>query len=57
MAEKYELGDSQAVGKVREMGGSYVIIGEILYLFLLQKLPILLSPFPSPHCMVESPVN
>ena len=33
-----ELRDSQAVEKVREAGDSRMIIGEILCLFLLQKL-------------------
>ena len=34
---------SEAVEKARVMGGSGVIIGEILCLFLLQKNPILLA--------------
>ena len=32
------------VEKVRETGGSGLIIGKILCLFLLRKLPILLAP-------------
>ena len=32
------------VEKVIETGGSGMIIGDILYLFLLQKLPILIAP-------------
>ena len=43
-AEEDELRDSEAVEKVREMGGSGMIISEILCLFLLQKLPVLLAP-------------
>ena len=35
--------DSGAVEKVRETGDSSMIIGEILCLFFLQKLPILLA--------------
>ena len=34
----------EAVEKVIETGGSRMIIGEMLCLFLLQKLPILLAP-------------
>ena len=44
MAEEDELRDSEAVEKVKERGGSGMIISNILCLFLLQKLPILLSP-------------
>ena len=44
MAEEDELKDSEVVEKARETGGIGMIIGEILCLFLLQKLPILLSP-------------
>ena len=44
MAEEDELRYSEAVEKVREMGGSGMILGEILCLFLLQKFPIFLSP-------------
>ena len=44
MAEEHKLRDSEVVEKVRETGGSGMIISEILCLFLLQKLPILLSP-------------
>ena len=42
--EEDELRDSDAVEKVRETGDSDIIIGEIMCLFLLQKLPILLAP-------------
>ena len=42
--EEDELRDSEAMEKLRETGGSGMIIGEILCLFLLQKLPILLFP-------------
>ena len=38
------MSDSQAVEKVVEMVGSGVIIGEILCLFLLPKLPIFIAP-------------
>ena len=41
MAEEDELRDSEVVEKAREMGGTGTIIGEILCLFLLRKLPIL----------------
>ena len=44
MAEEEELRDSEVVEKVRVMGGSGMFIGEILCLFLLQKLSILLVP-------------
>ena len=43
MAEEDELKDSEVVEKVRETGGIGMIIGEILFLFLLRKLPILLA--------------
>ena len=43
MAEEDDLRDLEAVEKVRETGGSGMIIGEILCLFLLRKLPILLA--------------
>ena len=36
--------DSEAVEKVRETGGSGMIIGEILCVSLLRKFPILLAP-------------
>ena len=36
--------DSEAVEKVRETGGSRMIIGEILCLFLLLRFPILPAP-------------
>ena len=36
--------DLEAVEKVRETGGSGMIIGEILCLFLLRNFPILLAP-------------
>ena len=42
--EEDKLRDSEAVEKARVMGGSGVIIGDILCLFLLRKLPILLAP-------------
>ena len=42
--EEEELRDLEVVEKVRVMGGSGMIIGEILCLFLLRKLPILLVP-------------
>ena len=44
MEEEKKLEDSEAVEKVRETGGSGMIIGEILCLFFLRKLPILLAP-------------
>ena len=44
MAEEDELKDSEVVEKARETGGVGMIIGEILCLFLLRKLPILISP-------------
>ena len=44
MAEADELRDFEVVEKARETGGIGMIIGEILCLFLLRKLPILLSP-------------
>ena len=44
MAEEDELRDSEVVENVRETGSSGMIIGDILCLFLLQKLPILLAP-------------
>ena len=43
-AEEDELKDSEVVEKARETGGIGMIIGGILCLFLLRKLPILLSP-------------
>ena len=43
MAEEDELRDSEVVEKARETGGIGMIIGEILCLFFLQKLPILLA--------------
>ena len=46
IAEEDELRDSEVVGKARETGGIRMIIGEILCLFLLKKLPILIAPFP-----------
>ena len=42
--EEEELRDSEVVEKARETGGIRMIIGEILCLFLLRKLPILLAP-------------
>ena len=44
MAEEDELRDSEVAEKVREAGGIGMIIGEILCLFLLHKLPILIAP-------------
>ena len=44
MTEEDKLRDSEAMEKVRETGSRGMIIGEILCLFLLQKLPILLAP-------------
>ena len=44
MAEEDELRDSEVVKKARETGGIGIIIGEILCLFLLRKLPILIAP-------------
>ena len=44
LAEDEDLMDSEAVEKVRETGSSGMIIGELLCLFLLRKLPILLAP-------------
>ena len=55
--EEDELRYSEAVEKLRETGGSGMIIGEILCLFLLPNFSILLATFPSTPCMVESPVN
>ena len=43
IAEEDELRDSEVVGKARETGGIRMIIGEILCLFLLPKLPILIA--------------
>ena len=40
--------DSEVVEKVKVMGGSGMIIGEILCLFLLRKLPIFLVPLSFP---------
>ena len=42
--EEDDLRDSEALEKVRETGGSRMIIGEILCLFLLQKFLLLLAP-------------
>ena len=39
-AEEDEFRDSEVVEKARETGGIGMIIGEILCLFLLRKLPI-----------------
>ena len=36
--------DLEVVEKARETGGMGMIIGEILCLFLLKKLPIFLAP-------------
>ena len=44
MVEEDELKDSEVVEKARETGGIGMIIGEILCLFLLRKLPLLLPP-------------
>ena len=52
-----KLRDSESMEKVRETGGSGMIIGEILCLFLFQNCLYYLPPFPSTPCMVESPVN
>ena len=54
-AEKDELRESEVVEKVKVMDGSGMIIGEILCLFLLLKLPILLVPlcFPPSHGWVN----
>ena len=51
MAEEDELRDLEAVEKVRETGGSGMVISEILFLFLLRTLHILLAPlsFPPLH--------
>ena len=43
--EEDDLRDSEAVKKVRETGGSGMIIGGILCLFLLRKLPICKQPY------------
>ena len=44
-------------GKAREMGGIGMIIGEILFLFLLRKFPILLAPLSfSPLAWLSHPV-
>ena len=42
--EEEELRYLEAVEKVIETGGIMMIIGEILCLFVLRKLPILLAP-------------
>ena len=49
--EEGKLRDSEVFKKARETGGIGMIIGEILCLFLLQKLPILTAPlsFPPVH--------
>ena len=44
MEEKDKFRDLEVVEKVRVMGGIGMIIGEVLCLFLLQKLPILIVP-------------
>ena len=44
LTEEDELRDSELVENVRVMGGSGMIIGDMLCLLLLQKLPILLAP-------------
>ena len=44
MVEEEELRDSEAVENLRKTGGSRMIIGEILCLFLLKTIPILLAP-------------
>ena len=45
MAEEKNLRGSGPVEKVREPGGSEMVIGEILCSLLLHKLPILSDPF------------
>ena len=50
MAEEDELGDLDVVEKERETGGIGMIIGDILCLFLLQKLPILIAPISKCDC-------
>ena len=52
MAEEDELRGLEVVEKERETGGIRMIIGEILCLFLLQKLSILIAPlyFSPLHC-------
>ena len=42
--EEDNMKDYKAVVKVIETGGSGMIIGDILCLFLIQKFPILLAP-------------
>ena len=42
--EEDELRYYEVVEKVREMGGSRIIIGEILCLFLLQKIDHITCP-------------
>ena len=42
MVEEDELRDSEAVDRVRETGGSVIIIGEILCLFNYIDSPLLL---------------
>ena len=42
--EEDELRDSKAEGKLRETGGSGMMIYGILFLLLLQTLPILIAP-------------
>ena len=44
MVEEEKFRDSEAVDKVREIGGSGMIIGEILYLFAYISCPIFLLP-------------
>ena len=39
-----ELRDLEVVERARETGDIGMIIGEVLCLFLLQKLPILIAP-------------
>ena len=44
MAEEDELRDSEAVEKVRETGGSGIVICEILCLFAYISCPVFLLP-------------
>ena len=57
MAEEDDLRDLESVHKVGEMDDSWVIISDKFTHLLFLKLPILLAPFPSSPCVVESPAN
>ena len=55
--EEGDFRDLDAVHKVGEMDGGWVIISDKLTHLLLLKFPILLAPFPSSPCVLESPAN